>query len=143
MLRETTYLYVGRFFDHWVAHHGRLDNEFLPMNELRLDKKLPGSLQALFRIYTRLFKHTNRSKFMEWVKELVPELLDNKQRKNLPLSAQNFEEWGYSSNSNVDEEVYLALFLATWLCSRAFNDSSTSVLPETFPSRWIEERGKA
>lgn len=47
---------------------------------------------------------------------------------------KNFEEWGYSSNPNVDEETYLAAFLATWLSGQALSDSSSSIHLETF---WV------
>lgn len=50
------------------------------------------------------------------------------------FSTKFFEEYGYSLNPVVDEEIYLAAFLAMWLSGRASSDPSTSVRLETF---WI------
>lgn len=68
----------------------------------------------------------------EWVKKFIPKHLDNHPCKNLPLSAENFEEWGYSPDSNIDEEVYLTAFLATWLSGQAKSDFSAFIHPKPF-----------
>lgn len=75
-----------------------------------------------------------RRKFTSWVKAFIPQALDRRLQKNLNLAAENFEEWGYSPNLDVDDNTYLAAFLATWLSGRVFGDSSTSIRPETF---WV------
>lgn len=67
---------------------GEMYDQFFLANKLILDKKLPTSLQQLFRTWWSLFKGSNRPKFIKWVKEFIPELLDNNPRKSLPLSAK-------------------------------------------------------
>lgn len=42
-------------------------------------------------------------------------------------SVENFEEWVYNPNLDIEEEVYLVALLAAWLSDQAFEDSSTSV----------------
>lgn len=58
-------------------------DDFFPTNKLTLDKKLARSFQALFRIWSHLHMGTHRPKFTEWVKEFIPECLDNMQLNNL------------------------------------------------------------
>lgn len=45
-----------------------------------------------------------------------------------------------STNSDIDEETYLAAFLAYWLSGTAFVDSSAAVRPEAFllAMKWPE-----
>lgn len=56
--------------------------EFFPTNKLIWDKKLTVSFQELFLIWSHLFTGIRRPKFIEWVKEFVPEHFD-KPLKNL------------------------------------------------------------
>lgn len=42
------------------------------------------------------------------------------------------EEWEDNLNYNVDTEVYLRNFLASWLNGRALSDASTSIRSEAF-----------
>lgn len=68
------------------------------------------------------------------VKEFIPKALDRHPQKNVKLATENFEDQGYNSHPDIEDDIYLAAFLATWLSGRVFGDSSTSMLPETF---WV------
>lgn len=52
------------------------------------------------------------------VKEFILEHLDNLQLKNLGILMENFEEWEYNTNPDIDDETYLVAFLATYLSRR-------------------------
>lgn len=66
------------------------------------------------------------------VKEFIPESFDRNPQKNLNLAVENFKECEYNSCPDIEDDTYLATFLATWLSGRAFGDSSTSIRPKTF-----------
>lgn len=114
---------------------------FSPQTSLCWIRK-PASLQGPFQIWTHLLKGTNRPKFIKWVKELTPEHLHKNLRKNLPLPTENLEEWGYSPNHDVDEEVYLAAFLVTWLSGRPLATLRRPFARRPFgwPQKWHKER---
>lgn len=46
--------------------------------------------------------------------KFILEHIDPTLHKNLNLPTEYFEEWGYHSNPDIDDETYLAAFLATW-----------------------------
>lgn len=89
-----------------------------------MDQKLLASLRELFRIWEHLFTGGSRAKFIEWVKDFIPEHLDNFPRKNLGVPMVNFDKWGYSY-LDIDDETYLVACLPTWLSGRIFGDSTT------------------
>lgn len=49
------------------------------------------------------------------------------QCKNLNVLAEDFEDWAYRSNRDVDDETYLVAFVVTWLSRKVFVNSSTVV----------------
>lgn len=45
---------------------------------------------------------------------------------------EDFDDWWYNANHDIELETYLGAYLAYWLSWRVFANSSTVVLPETF-----------
>lgn len=87
------------------------------------------SLRNFFRILGDLYTRKSQSKFTEWVKEFV---LDMVNFDRAGFFEEDFEDWGYSANPAIDGEKYLAFFLACWPNGRVFADPITSVWLETF-----------
>lgn len=52
--------------------------------------------------------------------------------KNLTIAAKGFQDLGYRSNLDINEETYIVAYLATWLSVNIIIKSSTVVRPETF-----------
>lgn len=57
------------------------------------------------------------------------------------LETEDFENWGYCPNPNVNNETYLAASLATWLSGKVFANS-IAVRLETFLMSVDMTRGK-
>lgn len=57
--------------------------------------------------------------------------------KSLASSAEDSEDRGYVANPNIDVDIYLAGFLACWLCGRISADFSIFVQPEAINTAWL------
>lgn len=82
------------------------------------------------------------TQFTEWVKKFIHEQLDAASHKKLSYSVEDFEEWSYNANPDVNEEIYFAIFLACLLSGRGFVHFSIAVRPETFLMALEMARGK-
>lgn len=109
-------------------------DEFFPTIRLIMDQKLVASFRELFRIWAQLFTGVCRPKFTEWVKEFIPEHLDNFLRKDLGVPMVNFEKWGYN-DLDIDDETYLAAF-----CQPSLAGGFLVIPPPLFdrrPTLWL------
>lgn len=64
-----------------------------------------------------MYTGMHRPRFTNWVKKFIAERLDSTTLKNLSPLMENFENWGDSPKPDIDDELYMAAFLATWLSS--------------------------
>lgn len=63
---------------------------FPPINSFWTPRVLPGAISHLVALVYGI----DRSKFTEWVKEFIPECLDNMPLKKLSPLMKNLENWG-------------------------------------------------
>lgn len=120
------HLFMGCLSYNWITHCGGDVQRAFPTNNLSWIRNsicLSEHSSASGCIYLR-----DQSTQLYRVGDFVLERLANRYSKSLPTSGENFSDQGYGPNPDVDEGLYLA----TWLSSRAFSDSSTSIRPETF-----------
>lgn len=89
---------------------GEMYEEFIPTNKLIMDKKIHASLRELFCIWVHLFT--------KWVQEFILEHLCHVVCKNLNVATEDFEDWGYRPNPEIDDDTYLSVFLATWISGK-------------------------
>lgn len=89
-------------------------------------------LWELFQIWWPFFVRKSWPKYIERVKKFIPGQLDVALHKNLSSTVEDFDDWWYNANHDIELETYLGAYLAYWLSWRVFANSSTVVLPETF-----------
>lgn len=137
MLRGVGHFLLGCVLIYWNTHSGRDVRWVFPYQQTYHGQKSQHPSES-YCSFGHLLTGVSWTKFTESVKLFIPEHLNNLPGK-IWASQRRISKTRNIAHIDINDETYLAAFLAIWLSGRIFGDSSIAVWSEGFlvVVRWL------